>query len=115
MKLVSFEIAKLLKEKGFNWDADHVYLCESFFLKVPEDKTIEYVGGFPAPYLNEVFEWLLEEYDIFLEFKRDIYGFSYSINKKDEDGIFNVSYYNKAYKSYEKCLEAAIFEALNAI
>ena len=92
---VSFEIAKLLKEKGFDEE------CQ------------EYYGDYkyPCPTLQMAMKWLREVHKLFIKIgvSIDFFGnphFNYSIVNKDG------KYFREGYTSfeweYEKACEAAI-------
>lgn len=64
---VSFEVAKLLKEKGFNWSTQYVYTLDG------TGSTPHKIGNWRAksniqmPTLQMAMKWLREEKGIFIE------------------------------------------------
>jgi hypothetical protein len=62
---VSFETAKLLKEKGFDEDVLAVYIYDNLFVK-GENKIVNTanVPIIPAPTLQMAMKWLREVYNI---------------------------------------------------
>ena len=76
---VSFEVAKLLKEKGFCENTEHKiwYVIKQFSTGVPWNSCIYKVGDItreynndcciPMPTLQTAMKWLREVYDLFIE------------------------------------------------
>lgn len=76
---VSFEIAKLLKEKGFSENTEHEiwYVIKQFSTGVPWNSCTYKVGDItreynndcciPMPTLQTAMKWLREVYDLFIE------------------------------------------------
>lgn len=106
---VSFETAKLLKEKGFNedswfhYDTDGDIVTRGYKLNRPDD--------IPAWTLQMAMKWLREVHKLFIEIGVSIDllsnpHFNYSIVNKDG------KYFREGYTSfeweYEKACEAAI-------
>ena len=99
---VSFEIAKLLKEKGFNEITSKAY---------PVFENEEYKYDIPCPTHQMIMKWLREEYDLYIEV-------SLSCDREDKNAkIFDASIFNlqnQRYKKlgniqgYEKTCETAI-------
>ena len=67
---ISFEIAKLLKEKGFDWECISYYVDDE-----PEDVKYSFCGKTnsiwesrccSAPTLQMAMKWLREEYNIYI-------------------------------------------------
>ena len=58
---VSFETAKLLKEKGFNWDCQYCYIDEDDSDKEQLEVPIGYDAEIDAPTLQMAMKWLREE------------------------------------------------------
>lgn len=80
--IVSYEIAKLLKENGFNEDvyfriypdesiATSGYLC---------DYNSQNTNAYSAPTLSEVVDWIYDNFDVFIEI--DYMRIPYSFDKK---------------------------------
>ena len=109
---VSFEIAKLLKEKGFDEPCDNYYDQSS---DEPQQLTLDemyysYDEFLKAPTHQMAMKWLREVYNIIIEPESVWNG------KKWEYQLFIVTpqnadspyYEHNPYKSYEECVEAAI-------
>ena len=106
---VSFEMAKLLKEKGFNERIPHWYDDEEFLHKntgLYLCNSTELDGCITAPTLQMAMKWLREVYGLFIRITEDITG-----------NVFEWSVYQKNYgckastyveDSYEEACEAAI-------
>ena len=121
---VSFETAKLLKERGFNEDCDYFYDKEKEFhgcysgLDVNNiDNCCGYESWNPecsAPSQAVAMRWLREKYHLYIEICTDkAHNF--------KDIIFRPSVYNSNlnclyeadnFKTYEDAVEAAIKECL---
>ena len=118
---VSFEIAKLLKEKGFNSDTTSCYILEDGTHHIMSDKVVqgEYYESqdsnehghlIQAPTLQMAMKWLREVYNIIVEpnsvwsGKKWEYQF-FIVTPQNADSPY---YEYNLYKSYEECVEAAI-------
>lgn len=87
---VSVKTAKLLKSKGY---------------KCSDDDPIS---------LWDAQKWLRHKHiNIYIEWGMD--GYNFNLEIKDEDGMFIEKSYDDYYKTYEKCLDKAIFKALKFI
>lgn len=127
---ISFEIAKLLKEKGFNekcqamYDKDGHLIPSNFKLLTKSDKRL-FVAD--APTLQMAIKWLREVYKCYITFTWEFkeYDKNYKPVYKDITWSFNIGIpkYNSArkgngdyfdldsdkeYDSYETACEAAI-------
>lgn len=126
---VSIETAKLLKEKGFDWEESPFY-CEQdrdewmrennytvpnpyYDSEVPFDtETLTMIA--PHVSLQMAMKWLRKMYNLFIVIDRHYFavdrishistGFKYSIEIK----TINAEYVHNDYKSYEEACEAAI-------
>jgi hypothetical protein len=127
-QLVSFETAKLAKEKEFDWVCGTVYNDSKIILAFyphecfdgyrPIDEVYDY---YPLPDKDILYaptqsllqKWLrdVEGIDI------DIVKYQFNTDKRYEYSVFfrGIYYSCSGYDSYEKCLEAALIEALNKI
>lgn len=111
---VSFEIAKLLKEKGFDWDCKQVYdlvrpqSCADgkMYDNFPDKNPNAHSELVSAPTLQMAMKWLREVYGLFVRITEDMTG-----------NVFEWSVYQKNYgcraatfveDSYEQACEAAI-------
>ena len=118
---VSLEVAKLLKEAGFNWKVRYMYrnnnptLCictESPYRNVPKLNKCPMYWQYAAPTLDVAQKWLREEknYEIFVVVKF----------LADKEYIARVEtnisgYSTDIYKFYEEAQEAGIKKALELI
>lgn len=121
---VSFEVAKLLKEKGFKelclfqyTESGAIWRCD-----LPVNYN-EYENEWSCPSLYEAQKWLREELNIFIVIvpyysrKYEIVEYEYRIAtyfdllEKQGKRIKSKEYYEK----YEECMNAAILEALKLI
>lgn len=102
---VSYETAKLLKEKGFDWE------CKTMKFFPEPDYDQESPDGVYAPTIQMAMKWLREVHNIFIDI-----AFRFSRNA---DNDINFSYYAEKYEnyygygdgefnSYEEACEAAI-------
>ena len=107
---VSYNIAKLLKEKGFNWD------CKTKKFYPEPDYDQESPNGVYAPTLQMVMKWLREEKDVQIEITIVGIGpwekptkWSYGFRCQTKDVIDRR---NADFSSYEEAAEAAIKHCL---
>lgn len=100
---VSVETAKLLKEKGFDWD------CKSKMFYPEPDYDQESPDGVYAPTLQMAMKWLRNKHDIFIEISVDEmlkdYGYEWALYYNSTKEIMP---YADWEKSYEEACEAAI-------
>lgn len=105
---VTFETAKIAKEKGFlkEW-ADLAY-------KKDDQKLYGDTGiytDYPAPTQSLLAKWLREKHNIHLIAYKNINIDGYDWCYITTDGITNIN----SYKTYEEALEAGLQEALKLI
>ena len=89
---VSFETAKLLKEKGFN-----DFTCHSFYYKNGDiEEEMRYEGDFGRPTIQMAMKWLREVHNLVIEPYRTACGYLYTISsipygstKYDNSQAFN--------------------------
>lgn len=119
---VSYEVAKLLKEKGFNW------MCYGYYNKDDEDSEPYFGDGegadnwnnqapsvkelwYSAPTHQMAMKWLREECDL------HIIAYPYNANGKKKwccqvyktfNLLGNEKYVNETLDSYEQAVEAAL-------
>ena len=121
---VSLEVAKLLKEVGFDWEVNHSYpnvsaldnSCSgymedlSFYHNLNDGK----YGGLSAPTLDVAQRWLREIHHLHITiFSSSQESWMFRITKphqKLEDGVYGEDFY-----AYEEVLEAGIKKALEII
>ena len=130
-QLISFETAKLGKEKGFDWEVQTFYDNESKRLKKVrgyEDWNTEDDGlGFKpysAPTQALLQKWLREEHKINVESNylpniqkyRCLYvPMSKSISNKEKYSLRSKYYGTDDFETYEEALEKGLQEALKLI
>jgi hypothetical protein len=114
---VSFEIAKLLKEKGFDDDVLAVYIYDNLFVK-GENKIVNTanVPIIPAPTLQMAMKWLREVHNIFIAIdvvphvtvtmEQKYYFFKLYKDRRPCKSPLNDSV--RLYYSYEEACEAAM-------
>lgn len=104
-EFVTFELAKKLKEKGFDWKTRCGYLPPIKFIHESfTDKDWIKLNGYSAPTIAQVLKWLRKEKNIHIEIRifNICYGFDiYNINPKNKVAWSGTI----EYKTYE---EAAI-------
>ena len=109
---VSFELAELLRDKGFNVQTQAsitvfagIHTGTTYVVNgeeiTPKKDTI-------IPTLQMAMKWLREEKNIFIDiyYDEDVKGYLYSIIKLVKGTILNVS--DLAHNTYEEACEAAI-------
>ena len=105
---VSFETAKLLKEKGFDECPLFRYDdCGHLWVQGGYNKTIKW--HFPAPTLQMAMKWLLKKHNIFIcpLFLEESNGFGYTIENIIKKEYITTSK-NSSYKEPEETCETAI-------
>lgn len=109
---VSFEVAKLLREKGFDEPTTGTYHKDGTFEHLSLNKwNSKFIMPISAPTLQMTMKWLREIYKLFIEISVSIdlngnYHYSYSILDKE------CKYIRKGYTSfdwnYKEAVEAAL-------
>jgi hypothetical protein len=117
---VSYEIAKLLKELGFDWECNYHYansnmLCHGFCNNDPIFKVI-----MSAPTLDVAQRWLREEklYNVLVDtggYKNYEYFIDYHGVKEGPNYPFHEYNHNLICNTYEEALEAGIKKTLEII
>lgn len=121
---VSLEVAKLLKEKGFNDVCDRCYYIEDeeiaplFYGTYQNEGELYVPGHLAAPTLYEASKWLRENHNIHIDVKCTAY--CKPLNRCDYIcEIFALSSHQfidtEIYHKYEEALNAGILEALKMI
>ena len=120
-QLISFETAKLAKEKGFNITNRNSY-DENTGLMLPLDPyghCYALEGTCPAPTQSLLQKWLREEYKLSLEvFSLSYHNkiqFTFNIKKLNGCEITILSKNNLHYDSHGEALEAGLVESLKLI
>ena len=110
-QLISFDVAKLAKEKGFNWNV------KTFIMNDNYNYAFDYEKGIVADFIKQptqslLQKWLREEHKLSVE----VYfnnGWSYDICDL-ETNLQNISEPYE-YKTFENAFEVALMVALNMI
>ena len=109
---VNFEIAKLLKEKGFDIGFGN---GQKFYFPDTKELTENYRGNnYPAPTIADVVMWLYEKHEIWISVETSRIGrFNYRLFKKEKSKLimpftFEVINAGYDYKSPTEAYEAAI-------
>ena len=102
---VSFEEAKLLKEKGFD-----DFTCHSYYYKNGDiEEETRYEGDFGRPTLQMAMKWLREKYNIHIESRYfpmpNIYRY---VIIRSPVTIENIDSHPQYFNTYEEACEAAI-------
>lgn len=126
-ELVTLETAKLLKEKGFVWECEHLIDRNKVVTKydIPQSMSccIEIDGEsveFLCPTLYVAQKWLRETKNLHIEIYRSAVGYGYAIVKADngtwqEDDDSMGPNDGGLWDTYEEALENGIQEALKFI
>ena len=107
---VSFEIAKLLKEKGFNWNTDKQFNLD----KIVGDYNITDRSRYPeryldAPTLQMAMKWLRETFEIHCQIDCPIAASNWVYGIRDLNKDEWVTLRNMGdYETYEEACEAGI-------
>lgn len=118
---VSYEVAKLQKEKGYNETSKSYYWNEVFYAGVFELTNNDRKGnGYcSAPSLSETAKWLREEHNIAVCPVPYKFMWDYTIfdlkDFRDECGNHKILGSRVAWSSYEEALNEGIKEALKLI
>lgn len=104
---VSFETAKLLKEKGFDWE------CKTMKFYPEPDYDQESPDGVSAPTLQTAMKWLMEIHQIFIHIQRcKKFKFFFTIenmNISSENYEYSLGHFKEFERNtYEEACEAAI-------
>lgn len=113
---VSLEVAKLLKEAGFDWDTYSAYNKDGMF--TDKNRSIltwnDFANYYSAPTLDVVQRWLREVHHLHITiFSSSQESWMFRITKQHqslEDGVYEEDFY-----SYEEAQEAGIKKALEKI
>jgi len=125
---ISFETAKLLKEKGFDeicsyeWgipDVDKGYVLQKWTITNGQIKNSDLIdGAYTAPTQSLALKWLREVHNIHIEIYRTACGYLYIIsNIPYGTDLYNPEYggddeNSGQWTTYEKAVEAAILYVL---
>ena len=105
---VSFDTAKLLKEKGFNWKCRTYFIADKEVAAISTLRDFNSVGVYiSAPTLQMAMKWLREEKDVLIEmhhlYRKEWYAI---VSSENPLGISVKT--TDSYSSYEEACEAAI-------
>jgi len=109
----SFEVSKLLKEKGFNWHTQYVYTLDGTGSTPPKIGNWRAKSNIQKPTQQMAMKWLREEKNIFIVIEPHTYDY---VNEKNKSCVCSLwvgdNYYeyieSKDYPSYEDAVEAAL-------
>lgn len=108
---VSYEVAKLLKEKGFDWYTYHYYdeIGRTWFEDILCDWNHRTTPEVSCPTQQMACDWVEKTYGFFIEISRSVdtngdYHYRYGILDKRNF----VTRINNAYQSKENAVEAAL-------
>lgn len=126
---VSFEVAKLLKEKGFDSVMKYHYPDlnknqEKYCLPTNWNKFVDMDGNsnyYSAPTIAEVLMWMYEKHGIWINIKHLPFNqkFGISITGKYQDGENGILYrydfkhYNSPTEAYEAAIEYCLKNLIN--
>ena len=103
---VSFELAKKLKEKGFDCKTRELYERNILSCRYED---------YPKATIAQVLKWLRKEYGIHIEITAAAFGYSYIISKTPEFGGLDIKHSKYdgpndggAWNEWEDCATAAI-------
>lgn len=119
---VSFESAKLLKEKGFDWDCEYMYsVNEKWFVYCKCNNSSKTMAdeNYAAPTLQMAMRWLREICNIIIVVSPQILTFKGSESFAGNNWVFDLwengnpiigQFYGNqtAYPTYEEACDAAI-------
>lgn len=120
----SYELAKKLKELGFNYPTSSFY--DEFSPEHPLGKNMSFNNHnafndeVSCPTLDLAHRWLREEYNIFIPIWNNASGYSYFINKSSNGTtIDNLPYKGTndggMWNTYEEALEEGIRDSLKIL
>ena len=116
---VSFEVAKLLKDKGFNEDCSTYYTYNGWIINASVCINFNAMDSTSAPTHQMVLKWLREVYNIHIDvyyalgYKR----YCYSCRTPKDDDQWDVLLFQTKHKydKYEDAMDDAIKECLKVI
>ena len=114
---VSFEIAKLLKEKGFNEDCYTCYLIDEIQHYDYKSRNRDLIEGvISAPTIQMAMKWLREAHKLFIQIRIIPYTtitieqkyYLFTIHKDRRTLTFRKDFPSECYFTYEQACEEAI-------
>lgn len=106
---VSFETAKLLKEKGFDWRTQYVYTEDGTGFTPPRMGKWKAKSNIPMATHQMACAWLREEKKIHIRIIEDAFGENYHFEIYSKNPNTKMNYYVPNY--YESTYEDAVEEA----
>ena len=115
-QLISFETAKLAKEKGFDWLVDTYYLGSVRYDTIEPKSYNKNKIKVSAPTQSLLQKWLREEHSLHIELTPTVIkeGYWYSCVYHLEE-FYTILVDRKKDLSYEEALEAGLKKALELI
>lgn len=121
-ELVSFECAKLAKEKGFDWKvlfhykgSELINNGKGYDFNSPEEQKLWNIEITSAPTQSLLQKWLREKHKIYVEIHYNPIDKDFSIHIKNENTMRELFNMNLMSDRYESILEAALIKALELI
>ena len=128
-KPVNYELAELLKEKGFNLKVVNYYHFKKLSLISDKERQVEGLVNYnpinwnfvkehftSAPSIAEVLMWLYEKHGIWISvlYQRHSEGKHWKYNIRQANGIETVLWeHNTLKEAYEAAIEYALKEVIN--
>ena len=103
----SFEVSKLLKEKGFNWHTQYVYTLDGTGSTPPKIGNWRAKSNIQKPTHQMAMCWLREVHDIetCVEYSIPDDAYNYTIIVKDVTNGFTIIHSEGTYEFYEKATD----------
>jgi len=119
-QLISFQTAKLAKEKGVDFNVEKIYDANGILVTVFADKSfIENNNWYLAPTQSLLQKWLREEHNIHIEISYDYITYDILISYPDNVPIKLISLLGDnskyTFTKYEEALEEGLQKALKLI
>jgi len=122
-QLITFDTAKLAKEKGFNGLSQMRYNEDGVLTGTKlgmHNKPNSYVGSFASPTQSLLQKWLRDTHNIDVDIWCNASGWAFNLNKTNGTTIYSYDYYfgnidSGMFNSYEEALEQGLQEALKLI
>jgi hypothetical protein len=121
-ELVSFETAKLAKEKGFNWETDKLWANYYSDEPINKWKLVNREGSsmgfceYNAPTQSLLQKWLRDNYGLSIEIKTpDGLTGKWNTEIHKVRGFGNYLNGSTEFDTYEEALEVGLMEALNLV
>lgn len=114
---VSYEVAKLLKEKGFDWDCEHYYKLNGEIVRTFHtngsyhiNSSVLYEHQCLAPTQAMAMKWLREKHNLFIwiSLRRPNMGlpYCYELHSISTGEVIHIGGFN--FGTYEQAVEAAL-------